>query len=83
MEVHIEPTSFIIRIYEDGKSFKNRDPYALVISVNMVGPDTCYLFGMRGGVKSGWTAKVYAELKALGINKVKLERGGKNTTIDI
>lgn len=83
MEVHIEATSYLIRVYEDGKTFANRDPYITVLSANLVGDGVCYLYGMRGSMRKKWREEIYAQLKALGIKTVKMERDGVDLEVEL
>jgi hypothetical protein len=77
MSVKFIPTTGYLKIYQEGKSYENRDPFDAIITVQFLGDTVAYLSGAKGEVGIKGIAKGLKELQSMGIEKVLMERRGK------
>ena len=77
MNVSISNLVSQIRIYEDGKSYENRDPYIGILSVLFLSDTKVYICGAHGTMNKNTYAQIVKTLKDLGVNEMVYERKGK------
>lgn len=66
-----------IRIYEEGKSYENRDPYIGILSVLFLTDTKVYICGAHGKMDKATYAQIVKTLKDLGVDEMVYERKGK------
>ena len=82
-EVHLEATTYTVRLYADGKHFESRDPYDTVLTIHMLGPHKCYIFGCLGHITAARRESLYGQLKAIGVETILMERCGVDLEIKL
>lgn len=86
---HLQVTSLTARLYRDGTSFDNFDPYVATAQVELMGDSTCFMHTMlRTEGDGGLTKRQFARLGAIlnekyGITKILGIRHGKLVEYDV
>ena len=80
--IHMEAVQFIVRSYEPGASYLNKDPYRGVMNVNCEG-DRAYAFAMHGELTKADYNECLDMLRAKGIDKLYMNRNGTRQVINL
>lgn len=76
LHIELEPIQYIGRGYACADGRAQHQPYALVFSVFLLGDGRARIFGAHGGLGRGTVAAIAAELRALGVHTVLVNRHG-------
>ena len=70
MSFHIEWTHGVGRIFDDGLTFENADPFFSVMAIEKIGPDAVYVSAdlSQRPLKKSDIADCYAKLREAGFN---------------
>lgn len=79
MPIHIENTSGIVRFYEEGHSYENKDTFSAVAFVQFFGK-TAFISGMMGKIKTPELMEMLDTLLKMGYTEIKAMRKGKLKT---
>lgn len=78
--VHHTPVTGVIRVYTQGGSYEDRDPYDLLVCVHFLTDSIAYLWGAHGVLTPEIHRKGMALLKELGVKEIAYERRGRLKT---
>ena len=79
MPTHIQPCTLCIRVFEQGKSYKNKDPYIAVMTGLIISADEILIQGAHGELSRSDIKSIYSDLDSMGFTNVIFERHGKIT----
>jgi len=80
--MNIDPVVFIVRFYEDGKSFENKDKYKLSATLQKI-DNIGHLLGLSGEMNRQDLKDLTKGLYELGIDYLKVTRHEKRKTYDV
>ena len=77
--IHINPEILTIRLFEKGKSYKNRDEYKGIVFGMILSDTAIHLKGGHGSFTRKSILQIHKKLKAMGYTTITFERHGKIT----
>ena len=80
--MHIDPVVFVVRFYDEGKSFDNKDKYRLSATLQKI-ENTGHLIGLSGDMSRVDIKKLTKGLHDLGIEHLYVMRHGIRKTYDV
>jgi hypothetical protein len=83
MHIHLEPTQYVIRAYDEKDGFERKRPYVFVCSMSVINGHTAYLYAAHGEANMEVVKLIQRELQRLGIEKVITFRNGKEVTYEV
>lgn len=81
MSIHIQPSSYTIRVFGEHNTYDNEDAYIAVMSVNMLDDETAYIYAAKGSISRADFKEIHKALKGLGIKRYHMKRKGRLKTI--
>jgi len=72
--VHLEPIVFLARFYSNGRSFKNKDKYDAVLTIQLEGSKKAYISGLHGHLSRKQYRLLVEDLKDLGVETLVFSR---------
>lgn len=77
MIIHEKTEVSHVRVYEDGNSYTNKDPFRLIITIHYLGEDEVFLSGAKGTLDKNTCLLIRDYLKGKGIKTIRFERSHK------
>ena len=81
--LELTPLAAHIRVYAEGKSYANRDPYEGILTIMYLTNDTVYLTGAHGSVTGALRVKAMKLLASKGIKHVSYHRNNKLVEVEL
>ncbi len=78
MEISQKPEVSHIRVYEDGLSYENKDPFIFITTVHHLGDDEVFLSGAKGEFNRGVLRLIAKHLSDQGIKVIRYEKVKKS-----
>ena len=79
MSINIQPCTLCIRVYDEGKSYENKDKYSAVMTGLIVSDDTVHVQGAHGKLSKKDVLDIQSQLKEMGYTNLMHERHGRLT----
>lgn len=79
--IHLQITNFSIRVYENNKSYKNRDEFKFSVQGFLKPDNTAYLYCAKGKFDRETKQLIEKELDKIGVTQVAFERHGEEKKI--
>ena len=77
MTIHIEPCTLCIRVYEEGKCYKNKDDYIAVMTGLIISDNEVFIQGAHGKLSKKDIIDIHKQLGKMGYVNLTFERHGK------
>ena len=81
MEISIKPEISHVRIYEEGLTYENKDPFLFIVTVHHLGDDEVYLSGAQGKVNRTIIKELRKYLGDRGIKTIRFEKVKNNRVV--
>jgi len=77
LPIHIQPCTLCIRVYEENKTYENKDDYKAVMTGLIISDDEILIQGAHGKLSKKNIIDIHKQLGKMGYTDVIFERHGK------